>query len=686
MNCQRRRARAVIMTLGLSGIGMLTLALCVTRAGKSHGLDMSKDVLKEDVTLSTGYTQTTIPGREAVYTHIITNTGTETDTHSLVPSSLTEWSPSLFDAVHSVTDTPSLQLAPGGTATFGFSATVPGDVLSGTVAHVSIRATSSASPAVNATLTDTIIAYRVPGVVLSRGQSRSARPGQHVTITHWITNTGPCTDLFLVRARSQTGWVVQLVEEHVATETLQITLGELDTYRLVLDVAIPLGLPSGTVDHIFMTASSLSSDVVASTVSDTVTVQSNEAYTALLPLVTRMRPPSVQLGADFGLMIRISDVITYDLPLVKAMGADWIRVPLVWYDVEESPGAYDWTEYDRVFARLRDLGFRAVVVVHAAPLWAAEESCGPISDTVALENFLDRALTRYGDVTDVWEFINEPDGKAPQPEYPEGAMGCWGPHPAEYARQLGIFHAKVKSFDPETLVAFGGLAYDAWDRFERSFFSRTLQAGAGPFFDIANLHYYPINVKEFPTMAHKVNEIRETMARNGVHNKRIWITETGMWVNLAGSVEKQCDFIVKEFTRGFGAGADNVFWFDPREHYVGEGVHRWLISEDHEPINGYRTFQHYSGKLEGLHCEGAYQGVPESVEAYEFSGPYRSLYILWSKTTTQTVTMPASGEALLTDRDGDTAKTLHAQNGKVSFDLGVQPMFLELVEDGGPDQ
>jgi hypothetical protein len=387
---------------------------------------------------------------------------------------------------------------------------------------------------------------------------------------------------------------------------------------------------------------------------------------------------------DFGYMVTDLDVVEYDFPLTQAMGADWMRVFLRWRDVESSRGEYVWEQYDPIFDQIKELGMEAIVVLHAAPDWAAEQSCGPISDTVALQVFLGRLVPRYAEVTGAWEFINEPDGREPHEYGP--AIGCWGLHPSEYARQLEIFQSEVKDLDSSALVFFGGLAYDGWHHFERSFFEEALRSGAGPYFDGLSLHYYPINFKEFPTMAHKVNEIQDTMARNGVDGKRIWVTETGMWINKWGSVELQRDFIVREFTRGFGAGADNIVWFDPREHYVGEGVHRWLIGEDHEPINAYNTFQHYASQVEGLHCEGVYSGVPEGIEAYEFSGRQRSLYILWSETATQTVTIPASVDGRLTDRDGGTTQTIYAEDGKVTFSVGTQPMFLQLIQDDHPDQ
>ncbi|HID62956.1 MAG TPA: hypothetical protein EYP49_09495 [Anaerolineae bacterium] len=405
-------------------------------------------------------------------------------------------------------------------------------------------------------------------------------------------------------------------------------------------------------------------------------------YTVCLPLVHKHRPPEAKLGVDFGeAWVVVPEVIEYDFPVAREMGAGWMRVFLPWLQVETSPGQYEWDKYDVVFDRLGELGFDVMVVIYGAPEWAAEESCGPISDTLALEGFLEVVVPRYAEIVDAWEFTNEPDGKAPRPEYGP-AVGCWGLYPAEYARQLGIFYAKIKALDPDALVFFGGLAYDYWERFERDFFERALQHDAGLYFDGVSLHHYPVNEAEFPTMASKVSEIQEIMSRNGVYWKRIWMTETGQWVNMGRSVEMQRDFIVREFTRGFGAGLDNIFWFDPREHEPwpwGGEVERYLISADHKPINGYSTFQNFANKLEGMYCLGLYRDIPAGIGAYKFVGPDRTLYILWANTTTTTVSIPSTTDAVLTIRDGDESRILPVQAGMVEFEVGEKPVFVEIA-------
>jgi hypothetical protein len=531
----------------------------------------------------------------------------------------------------------------------------------------------------------------IHSVRLSPGYRQNAKPGSVVTYTHTLTNTGDVSDTFILDIASSQGWPVALLGGASSTGTvrLPLPLGAGLTTTFQVELSVPsrlmsgtLNIITGTVDTTIITATSQTSRTVYATLTDTTTVIGVQRV--FLPLILALRPPLVKLGVDFGRIVTGAELLEHDIPLVREMGASWVRIYLAWLDIEESPGQYNWEPYDAVFERLVAIGLQPLPIVYGAPEWAAEESCGPISDTLAFEGFLEVVLERYGAYTNAWEFTNEPDGRYPHPWGP--TAGCWGFYPAAYASQLGVFYNKIKALDPDDLVVFGGLAYDRWEvdeNVERSFFTETLRYGAGQFFDVANVHYYPINPVRFPTMAHKVSEIRDIMTTNGVQGKRIWVTETGMWVNLKGSVEIQRNFIARELTRGFGAGVDNIFWFDPRERPVLEGqVHRWLISMDHQPINGYGTFQHYADKLAGTSCTGRYDQVPADVEAYKFAARGRSLFVLWSNTVTQTVTIPATADAILTDRDGNASRVISIQDGQVSFEVGGKPIFLEMAQTG----
>ena len=79
-------------------------------------------------------------------------------------------------------------------------------------------------------------------------------------------------------------------------------------------------------------------------------------------------------------------------------------------------------------------------------------------------------------------------------------------------------------------------------------------------------------------------------------------------------------------------------------------------------------------------CVGAYGDVPGNIEAYKFRDPSRSLYILWSNAITETVQIPSTTDAILTNRDGDGSSVLSAQAGMVEFEVGAKPVFVEIAD------
>ncbi|HET7376509.1 MAG TPA: hypothetical protein VFK30_07365 [Anaerolineae bacterium] len=357
------------------------------------------------------------------------------------------------------------------------------------------------------------------------------------------------------------------------------------------------------------------------------------------------------------------------------MGAHWTRAWLPWASIETSPGNYDWSWADLQLNHFAEEGLKIIAVIYYPPPWSASQGCGPISDTLALDHFVTAVTTRYGNIVDAWEFINEPDGRAPY--YYGPVIGCWGPQPQLYSEQLSLFYHKVKMIDPTALVAFGGLAYDNWTIFDRDFFTHTLESGAGNYFDVLSLHFYPINPQDFPTIADKINEIKAIMQRHGVYNKLIWISETSMWTN--NSLDDQKNYIVKDLTRGFCAGADRLFWFDVREGIKPQALKRWLINNQHQPDQGYYTFQHYAAQIHGAFCRGKYTQVPANIEAYNFGTPTGDLYVLWATTGSAVVNLPAGSSATLVDRDGLTSQPLNQINGRVSQTIGTQPVFIVIT-------
>jgi len=108
------------------------------------------------VELSPGYSQEATPGTVVTYTHILTNTGTTTDTFILGATSSESWPVELLGGEYpNGTDLLPLQLGEGLTGTIVVSLTVPADATGGTVDNTVVTATSQTNGSVRDTVTDT---------------------------------------------------------------------------------------------------------------------------------------------------------------------------------------------------------------------------------------------------------------------------------------------------------------------------------------------------------------------------------------------------------------------------------------------------------------------------------------------------------------------------------------------------
>ena len=118
--------------------------LCVQADSTSAGIDLGPDQAQQSK-----------PGQDVLYHHVLTNTGTTTDTFSVDARSTQGWPLALSSEAHPAqTHTLTFELGTQVSSTFELSLTVP--LCTGGVTEVTfITATSHLSPTVRDTATDT---------------------------------------------------------------------------------------------------------------------------------------------------------------------------------------------------------------------------------------------------------------------------------------------------------------------------------------------------------------------------------------------------------------------------------------------------------------------------------------------------------------------------------------------------
>ncbi|RLC61769.1 MAG: hypothetical protein DRI80_07965 [Chloroflexota bacterium] len=222
------------------------------------------------VALEPNRSATAYPDTVVTYTHTLINTGNYTETFTLTYSSTRNWATLLTN--------PSIILTPEATATVQVRITVPGGVISGTADRTVITATSDFNPAISDSVTDITTVGLAADVALAPNRSAAAGPGAVIVYTHTLTNAGNGPDTFAITHASSQGWTVMY--------DTPIALGIEQTATLVVRVAVPFGVISGTTDTTIITATSQSDFAAFDSVTDT-TMVTGEQWDTYLPIVLR---------------------------------------------------------------------------------------------------------------------------------------------------------------------------------------------------------------------------------------------------------------------------------------------------------------------------------------------------------------------------------------------------------------
>jgi uncharacterized membrane protein len=135
------------------------------------------------------------PNGVFIYTHGLTNTGNYTDDFALDFASSAGWG--------SLLDPGPFDLGPGEATIVQVQVTVPPD--GSWKSDISVITATSQGGAGPAVVHDATAAF-TPAVALVPDHSQTIDPGDTVTYTHWLTNTGNATDTIKLSLASSRGW------------------------------------------------------------------------------------------------------------------------------------------------------------------------------------------------------------------------------------------------------------------------------------------------------------------------------------------------------------------------------------------------------------------------------------------------------------------------------------------------
>lgn len=208
-----------------------------------------------------------------------------------------------------------------------------------------------------------------------------------------------------------------------------------------------------------------------------------------------------------------------------AMGSQWVRLGVIWKDIEYQDGQYWWDSLDSRMAAVADAGLKPLLLIHQYPDWV--EGFGVIGSGAA-EHYADFAETvaqRYGDQADAYEIWNEPNLERFWPN----------PSPDAFGELLAAAGPRLQSADPGAEVISGGLAPATDDPgysiSGKTFMTRLFEIGANQHVTAIGMH--PYSFPERPSGGSDWNSfnqlyrLQDLMTAHGDGHKKIWLTEYG---------------------------------------------------------------------------------------------------------------------------------------------------------------
>jgi hypothetical protein len=213
---------------------------------------------------------------------------------------------------------------------------------------------------------------------------------------------------------------------------------------------------------------------------------------------------------------------------VKALGTHWVRMFLVWPDLEPGRGvwAQNWVGYyEQAFNSLPP-GSKVLLDVVGAPSWetGSSNTHSPPAHAQDYAAFIGTLAQKWAGRVAAYEIWNEED---------HSRWWAGGPDPTAYARLLKAAYPAVKAGDPSATVVLGGMTGNDYP-----FLEQVYQAGGKGSFDAVGVHtdtacnilspYLYLRGEDgrmVPDSFLAYREVRATMLANG-DDKPIWMTET----------------------------------------------------------------------------------------------------------------------------------------------------------------
>lgn len=314
------------------------------------------------------------------------------------------------------------------------------------------------------------------------------------------------------------------------------------------------------------------------------------------------------------------------LDAARSSGFTWVRMDLLWAQIETAPGVYDFSAYDGLLADLAARGMRALLILdYGNPLYTGAANMPPTTSAAlqAFGDFAEAAAYHFAGRGARYEIWNEPNNDIFWP--PESD------HDA-YAALADEGIERVHAGDPAAEVCTAGLA-----GMDNMFLFEYLLAGGGADADAIGCH--PYRESEPETAIDDVLFWRALVAQMLAHKPPSWVTEWGYssaWFgdgHSASARKRHAVMVARELLTAWSLGFPLIIYYDLQDDgdSGSEMEHNFgLLARDYTDKPAMQAARVLSSFAAGRDCAGMIQTGTTNLYAMRLDGADDVTVALWA--------------------------------------------------------
>jgi len=380
------------------------------------------------------------------------------------------------------------------------------------------------------------------------------------------------------------------------------------------------------------------------------------------------------------------------------LGVHRLRTDFTWSTIEPQRGTFVWGGYDTLASEASAHGVDLLAVLDYGVPWATTgagtDDHYPPDDPADFGAFAVAVQGRYAATLGEYEVWNEPNN----------GLQDWKPtadgDPAKYGALLLETTKDLEAAKAGLAVAYAGTVYDylvlAPDFVGPSFEDTPgLAASLSTFAMHAYMIYPPIRGPESTVGAEvplldKIATMSGVLRTVGAPAVPIWVTEIGWPTTADLTTAQQARYMVRAIVLGALGGADRVFLYTlldgpdptafPPEDAFGLVTYSDFAGDGGAPADkpAFTAVKALLGAVGGYSVTSRLAAQPDDVYVVQLSGGSGSAWVAWRAldgAPLVSVTVPASGNVLVTHVDGSTVDDT-AGSGGYTVEVGPDPVVV----------